>query len=67
MGRWSDERSMEVDHEARRKRVFEMEVMSGEVGCCWALFGTLVGRFWLRMRWSESVMRFSIKVPRWSL
>ena len=40
-----------------------MVVISGEVGCCCGLFGSLVGRFWLRNRWEELVMASAMVFP----
>ena len=49
MGRWSEVRVVLVLQEVRLLRFAEMEVMSGEVGCCVECGGSRVGVFWFRM------------------
>ena len=43
-----------------------MVVMSGDVGCCCALFGTLVGVSVLSVMWLELESVSEIISPRWS-
>ena len=43
-----------------------MVVMSGDVGCWCALFGTLVGVFVLSVMWLELESVSEISSPRWS-
>ena len=67
MGRWSEESLVVVVQEVLGWRLFEMVVMSGEVGCWFGLFGSLVGWSWFRMAWFEEVRASSMVSPLWSV
>jgi len=49
MGRWSDAKFVVVRQVVSAARFEDMVVISGEVGCCKWLEGTLVGVSWLRI------------------
>ena len=53
MGRWSEGNAWSVCQEICLEIVLCAIVMSGEVGCCVAVVGFLVGVLVLRMRWGE--------------
>ena len=67
MGRWSEERAVVVVQVVLEWRLSEMVVMSGEVGCWFGLFESLVGWSRLRMAWLEEVRAFSMVSPLWSV
>ena len=66
IGRWSDDIEVIVFHVVLLNRLFVTVVMSGEVGCCRLLLGSLVGVLVLSTMWLELEMMSFIRLPLWS-
>ena len=66
MGRWSECSVVIVFQVVRLLKVELAVVTSGEVACCCALYGSLVGVCVFSVVWFELIKMSDIRVPLWS-